>query len=187
MKEFPTDFRLVSATNRPLQELVAKDEFRGDLFYRINAVVLELPPLRERVGDIPLLVRGFLREFRQADAEMWSIAPDALAVLEGYSWPGNVRELRNVIERAALLARGQTIRAADLGSSLSGEATVASDTADTGAHRDRGSPGADGLAPGSGSRAARCLGPYAASEAEELRPSAALGSCLRIPHHRAGR
>ncbi|MGD8289412.1 MAG: sigma-54 dependent transcriptional regulator [Gemmatimonadota bacterium] len=121
VKEFPTDFRLVSATNRPLQDLVAKDEFRGDLFYRINAVVLELPPLRDRAGDIPLLVKQFLREFRRADAEQWKVAPEALALLEGYSWPGNVRELRNVIERAALLARGQTIRAADLGSSLSSD------------------------------------------------------------------
>jgi DNA-binding NtrC family response regulator len=119
VKEFPTDFRLVSATNRPLQELVAKDEFRGDLFYRINAMVLELPPLRDRVGDIPLLVETFLREFRRADAERWSVAPDALALLEAYAWPGNVRELRNVIERAALLARGQTIRASDLTGSLS--------------------------------------------------------------------
>jgi len=121
VKEFPTDFRLVSATNRPLQELVSKDQFRGDLFYRINALVLELPPLRERRGDIPLLARGFLAEFRRGDGESWSIAQDALALLEGYPWPGNVRELRNVIERAALLARGQTIRAADLGTSLTGD------------------------------------------------------------------
>jgi len=118
LKEFPTDFRLVSATNRPLQELVSKDEFRGDLFYRINAMVLELPPLRERTGDISLLAGEFLTEFRRGDGETWSIAPDALALLEGYAWPGNVRELRNVIERAALLARGQTIRATDLGASL---------------------------------------------------------------------
>jgi DNA-binding NtrC family response regulator len=122
VKEFPTDFRLVSATNRPLQELVSKDQFRGDLFYRINAVVLELPPLRERKGDISLLARSFLREFRPADGEGWGIAPDALSLIEGYGWPGNVRELRNVIERAALLARGQTIRASDLGASLTGEA-----------------------------------------------------------------
>ncbi|MDH3205818.1 MAG: sigma-54 dependent transcriptional regulator [Gemmatimonadota bacterium] len=121
VKEFPTDFRLVSATNRPLQDLVTKDEFRADLFYRINAMVLELPPLRERVGDITLLVDEFLGEFGRGDADSWSIAPDALALMQGYSWPGNVRELRNVIERAALLARGQTIRASDLGTSLSGD------------------------------------------------------------------
>jgi DNA-binding NtrC family response regulator len=119
VKEFPTDFRLVSATNRPLQDLVADEEFRGDLFYRINAVVVELTPLRERVGDIPLLVAEFLQQFRHGDAESWSVAPEALRMLESYSWPGNVRELRNVVERAVLLARGQTIRASDLGASLS--------------------------------------------------------------------
>jgi len=118
VKEFPTDFRLVSATNRPLRELVEKEAFRGDLFYRINAVVIELPPLRERPVDIPLLVDRFLQDFRPGP-EPWTVAPDARALLEGYPWPGNVRELRNVIERAALLSRGRTIRAADLGSSLS--------------------------------------------------------------------
>jgi DNA-binding NtrC family response regulator len=103
VKEFPTHFRLVSATHRSLQKLVEEEGFRGDLFYRINAIVVELPPLRERTGDIPLLVSHFLEEFRPG---------------ENYPWPGNVRELRNVIERVALLARGQTIRASDLGASL---------------------------------------------------------------------
>jgi DNA-binding NtrC family response regulator len=115
LRELPTDFRLVSATNRPLADLVEKETFRGDLFYRINTVVIELPPLRERVGDVALLARRFLQDLRPVDGGGWSIAPDALAVLESYAWPGNVRELRNVIERAALLARGRTIRAADLG------------------------------------------------------------------------
>jgi DNA-binding NtrC family response regulator len=124
VKEFPTDFRLVSATNRPLRELVEQEAFRGDLFYRINAVVLELPPLRDRAGDVPLLVAQFLAEFRPTEARAWAVADDAMSLLESYSWPGNVRELRNVIERAALLARGQTIRATDLGSSL-GESRAA--------------------------------------------------------------
>ena len=119
VKEFPTDFRLVSATNRPLRELVENEAFRGDLFYRINAVVIELPPLRDRPADIPLLVDVFLEEFGPAESESWAVAPDAMALMESYSWPGNVRELRNVIERAALLAQGRTIRVADLGSSLS--------------------------------------------------------------------
>ena len=82
-------------------------------------MVLELPPLRERVGDVAILVPHFLEEFRPGEAEWWTIEPDALALLESYPWPGNVRELRNVMERAALLARGQTIRVSDLGSSLS--------------------------------------------------------------------
>ena len=118
VKEFPTNFRLVSATNRPLRKLVGTDEFRGDLYYRINAIVLELPPLRARTGDIALLVRHFISEFRPGEQGAWSVEPAALALLERYPWPGNIRELRNVIERAALLARGRTIRASDLGPML---------------------------------------------------------------------
>ena len=120
VKEIPASFRLVSATHQPLQDLVDQGWFRGDLFYRINAIVLELPPLRERPGDIMLLTRHFLQEFRPGEAGRWSLAPDAIETLQAYSWPGNVRELRNVIERAALLCQGRTIRAVDLGSSLSG-------------------------------------------------------------------
>ena len=119
VKEFPTDFRLVSATHRPLQQLVEEGGFRGDLFYRINAIIVDLPPLRERTGDIPLLVSHFLEEFRPADHEAWTIEEGAMSLLEGYTWPGNVRELRNVVERLVLLSRDQTIRARDLGSSLS--------------------------------------------------------------------
>ena len=136
VKEFPANFRLVSATNRPLKKLVDEKAFRGDLFYRINAIVVELPPLRERTGDISLLVGHFLEEFRPGEAEWWTIGGDALELLEAYPWPGNVRELRNVIERAALLARGQTIRAVDLGSLVPESAEAAS--GDGGA--DRGLP-----------------------------------------------
>ena len=134
VKEFRANFRLVSATNRPLKQLIEEEVFRGDLFYRINAIVVELPPLRERTGDIPLLVGHFLEEFRPGEAEWWTIGADALELLEAYPWPGNVRELRNVIERAALLAGGQTIRRADLGSLLfeSTEAAPADGTHDGG-------------------------------------------------------
>jgi DNA-binding NtrC family response regulator len=126
VKEFPTNFRLVSATNRPLQELVDRDEFRGDLYYRINSIVVDLPPLRERPGDVSILVSHFLEEFKPGEADFWTVDEDALARLESYPWPGNVRELRNVMERVALLARGQTIRASDLSASLSGAATSTS-------------------------------------------------------------
>ncbi|NJD20840.1 MAG: sigma-54-dependent Fis family transcriptional regulator [Gemmatimonadetes bacterium] len=118
VKEIPADFRLVSATNRPLHELVEAGRFRGDLYYRSNAVVLELPPLRERRGDVLLLVRHFLEQVRSPEAGSWTVSPEAEKVLEAYTWPGNVRELRNVVERAALLCRGRTIRPEDLGSSL---------------------------------------------------------------------
>jgi DNA-binding NtrC family response regulator len=122
VKEIPTDFRLVSATNRPLQTLVDKGVFRGDLYYRINAIVLELPPLRERPGDIALLVRHFLEDLHPGEAGAWSIQPEAMRVLESYSWPGNVRELRNVVERATLLAPDRALRVSDLGTSLGTEA-----------------------------------------------------------------
>ncbi|MDX1495611.1 MAG: sigma-54 dependent transcriptional regulator, partial [Longimicrobiales bacterium] len=119
LKEFPTNFRLVSATNQPLRELVQDDVFREDLLYRINAIEIELPPLRKRVGDIPLLVSHFLQEFRPSDGDLWRVEPAAMELLKSYPWPGNIRELRNVIERVALLARDQTVRASDLGASLS--------------------------------------------------------------------
>ncbi len=118
IKEIPTNFRLVSATHQPLHDLVEQGTFRGDLYYRINAVVLDLPPLRERPGDILLLTRHFLGQFRPEEEGLWTLTPDAVATLRAYSWPGNVRELRNVIERAALLCQGRTIRAVDLGTSL---------------------------------------------------------------------
>ncbi|HSM59635.1 MAG TPA: sigma-54 dependent transcriptional regulator [Longimicrobiales bacterium] len=118
VKEIPSDFRLVSATNHPLQDLVDRGDFRGDLFYRINSIVLELPPLRERRADILLLARHFLDELHPGEAGAWHITDASVAVLEAYGWPGNVRELRNVVERAALLCQGKTIRPADLGTSL---------------------------------------------------------------------
>lgn len=123
IKEFPTNFRLVSATNRPLQKLVDAEEFRADLFYRINSIVLDLPPLRARPCDIPLLVSHFLEEFRPGESDWWTVEAEAMALLESYCWPGNVRELRNVVERLALLAGEQTIRVSDLpGSIASGPA-----------------------------------------------------------------
>jgi len=117
VKELPANFRLVSATNRPLQKLVDEGTFRGDLFYRINAVVLELPPLRDRVGDILTLARYFLRFLRPNEGD-WTLSTEAADLLERYQWPGNIRELKNVIERAALLAHDRTIQVADLGTLL---------------------------------------------------------------------
>ncbi len=118
VKEIPTNFRLVSATNQPLSELVERGAFRGDLYYRINAIVLDLPPLRERPGDILLLARHFLDEVNPADAGRWTIASGAIVAMKAYAWPGNVRELRNVIERAALLSQDREIRSVDLGAAV---------------------------------------------------------------------
>lgn len=133
VREIPTNFRLVSATNRPLAGLVEDGTFRGDLFYRINAVVLDLPPLRERPRDISLLARHFLKGARPRQAGPCTLSPEAMAVLESYPWPGNVRELRNVMERAALLTRGEVIGPSDLGTSLlAGGSTGGASTGEAG-------------------------------------------------------
>jgi DNA-binding NtrC family response regulator len=98
-KPEPVDFRLVAATNRDLEQLVAEGKFRSDLFYRLNVVPLRLPALRERPGDVALLARHFLARH----APQATFSADALAALERHSWPGNVRELENLVERLAVL------------------------------------------------------------------------------------
>jgi two-component system response regulator HupR/HoxA len=98
----PVDFRLVSATNRDLAELLRTGVFREDLYYRIAGVVIELPPLRERREDIPALVDHFLQEFAPPGRTL-TVEPSALELLVAYEWPGNVRELRNEVQRLAAL------------------------------------------------------------------------------------
>lgn len=111
----PIDIRLVAATNRSLRELVARGEFREDLFFRLNIIPVELPPLRERRGDIRLLAVHFLRRFAEEfGRDVRSFSPEALDLLERYSFPGNVRELENLVERATVLAAGLAIRCEDL-------------------------------------------------------------------------
>ncbi len=106
------DVRIVSATNRDLRELVAKGQFREELFYRVNVIAIQLPPLRERAGDVPLLAQAFLKRYRQRDIRGFD--EGAMAALERYPWPGNVRELQNIVERACALAEGDRITRADL-------------------------------------------------------------------------
>jgi DNA-binding NtrC family response regulator len=109
------DVRLVSATNRDLAESVRKREFREDLFYRVNVILIPLPPLRDRAGDVPLLAYHFLGRYgRNRERLLEGIDADALALLEAHGWPGNVRELQNVIERACALADGPTLGLRDL-------------------------------------------------------------------------
>jgi DNA-binding NtrC family response regulator len=104
------DFRLITATNEDLEEAVRAGRFREDLYYRINVVPIHLPPLREREGDIPLLVDHFLRFYSAAnEVPAKNIDLEALAVLEEYSWPGNVRELENLMQRLVLMVPGATI------------------------------------------------------------------------------
>jgi DNA-binding NtrC family response regulator len=106
------DVRIVTATNRDLPALVSEGKFREDLFYRINAITIALPPLRERPDDVSLLAEHFLARFGGASPPR--LSEEALDALRAYPWPGNVRELRNVVERAVLLATGGQIRASEL-------------------------------------------------------------------------
>lgn len=102
--------RLIAATNRNLEDQIRKGEFREDLYYRLNVFTIELPPLRERKGDIPLLAQHFLNLFTEKSAfKISGFTEDALKLLAGYSWKGNIRELRNVIERAVILENSQKI------------------------------------------------------------------------------
>ena len=108
-QKYKVDFRLVSSTNRNLLQGIEDGHFREDLFYRINVVQIELPPLHERKDDIPLLVSEFLKEFCLRENKILNISPDVMAIFQSYAWPGNIRQLRNVIERAVVLSRGQEI------------------------------------------------------------------------------
>ena len=108
------DVRIVAATNKDLRALVKSGRFREDLFYRLAVVPIELPPLRERLEDIPALVAHCLRRRKSAGPRPVDIAPEALRRLATYPWPGNIRELENVIERAAILSDGKLIHDKDL-------------------------------------------------------------------------
>jgi DNA-binding NtrC family response regulator len=113
------DFRLICATNDDLEELVKQGKFREDLYYRINVVPIAVPPLRERKGDIALLVDHFLRLYSASSRKpLKSIQPDALGILEDYAWPGNVRELENVAQRLVVMVSGPTITAEHLPQNL---------------------------------------------------------------------
>jgi transcriptional regulator with PAS, ATPase and Fis domain len=109
------DFRLIAASNDNLEELVKQGRFREDLYYRINVVPIFVPPLRDRIGDLPLLVDHFLRVYCAANNKpVKQLEPDALEIMEDYSWPGNVRELENVIQRMVVMGDSHVIRATHL-------------------------------------------------------------------------
>jgi DNA-binding NtrC family response regulator len=111
----PLRARLIFATHQDLAKLVAEGKFRQDLYYRINVMSIEMPPLRERPEDIPLIARHFLRHYAGVfQKSMDSIEPEAFEMLQNFSWPGNVRELENVMQRAIILAPGRAVRAQDL-------------------------------------------------------------------------
>jgi len=108
---------------------VADGRFRQDLYYRINVINVELPPLRERIADIPLLARHFLRRVcEECHKNVHDLSEEAVTALQRYNWPGNVRELQNVIERAVLLGKGDSIRPEDLPATLAAAAPVSVST-----------------------------------------------------------
>jgi formate hydrogenlyase transcriptional activator len=106
-----TDARLIAATNRDLEAMVSEQTFRSDLFFRLNVFPVQVPPLRERQGDIPLLVRHFTQQFsRRMNRAIETIPSAAMDALCGYHWPGNIRELQNVVERAVIISTGPSLR-----------------------------------------------------------------------------
>jgi len=110
VQEIQVDVRIIAATNIDLRQLVREGRFREDLFYRLNVITIDLPPLRQRREDIPLLVQFFLKKYAEEnDRPVRRITPEALRPLLSYSWPGNVRELENVIERAVVLSSGTEV------------------------------------------------------------------------------
>jgi DNA-binding NtrC family response regulator len=113
------DFRLICATNDDLEDLVRKGQFREDLYYRINVVPILVPPLRERDGDVPLLIDHFLRAYCAASRKpLKSVQPEVLEILEEYPWPGNVRELENIVQRLVVMVSGPNITAEHLPQNL---------------------------------------------------------------------
>lgn len=139
LRTISVDIRVLASTNRNLSEAVGAGQFREDLFYRLNVVNLNLPPLRERMGDISLLAEFFVQRYsRRLGKSPLILSSEALALLESYYWPGNVRELKNAIERAVILAQGAVILPLHLPEELSLESAGAPGEQE--AHRVRGTP-----------------------------------------------
>ena len=121
------DVRVVAATNRNLKAAVAARQYREDLYFRLSVFPITIPPLRERLGDIPMLARHFIEKFcRDLNKKPLPLAPSALEALLAYSWPGNVRELQNCIERAVILTDADAIHARHLSLSFQHQAPVTS-------------------------------------------------------------
>ena len=150
------DVRVIAATNKPLEQAVAARQFREDLFYRLNVVRIQLPPLRERPSDIALLVNYFLKKFaRDQHTPPKSISPGAIATLSRYHWPGNVRELENAMQRAVVVAKGNVILPADLPPEIVDAENAPSRPANVPAATATGAkPGVDSEAPGAETAAA---------------------------------
>ena len=124
-KEVQVDVRIIAATNVDLKQLCKDGRFREDLYYRLNVITIDLPPLRSRREDIPMLADFFIKKFAQEnDRQVRTISPEALRALLDYAWPGNVRELENVIERAVVLSSGNTVGSELLPDQLAGRSSM---------------------------------------------------------------
>jgi DNA-binding NtrC family response regulator len=113
-KKIKVDFRLISSTNRDLKKVVESGNFREDLFYRIDVIQLNMPPLRERSPDIPLLVSEFVKEFCIREKKTLTVSNEVMKILQNHHWPGNIRQLKNIIERAVVLAKGRVVTLKEL-------------------------------------------------------------------------
>ena len=114
-REVPVDVRVLAASNRPLKQAISEGLLREDLFYRLSVFVLELPPLRERIGELPMLVAHFIREANRGERrQVEGVSAECLVALKAHQWPGNVRELRNVIHHAVIVSKQRTISLDDL-------------------------------------------------------------------------
>ena len=113
-KVIPVDVRIVAATNRNLEEMIRRNQFREDLYYRLNVVPLVLPPLRDRREDIPLLVNHFIDKFNRDNSRSVTLGDGVIDLLVDYEWPGNVRELENMVERLVVMAREEKIAVEDV-------------------------------------------------------------------------
>ena len=114
------DLRVVAATNKSLEHEVKESKFREDLYYRLNVIKIDLPPLRERTEDIPLLVQHFLNKYSRPNEPPKKVSPEAMEKLIAHRWPGNIRELENAIERASVISVGETINVDNLPPRVSG-------------------------------------------------------------------
>ena len=124
-KTYKVDVRIILATNEDLVEAVSRGDFRQDLYYRINVINIELPSLRQRPSDIPVLAQSFLEQVRdQSNRDVNTFSDEALFALQHYPWPGNVRELQNVVERAVLLGKSEVITVADLPVEVRGTSSI---------------------------------------------------------------
>ena len=153
------DVRIITATNRDLEKMVREGRFRDDLYYRLNVFQLVMPPLRERLEDLPVLADFFLKRYGERNRRgVLSLAPETLQAFRDYSWPGNIRELENVIERGVIVCQGDVLTPGDLPPALQPTARVAG-----GRQRDRARVAGAGATidyphPGAGGRPARAGG-----------------------------